>query len=110
MIDAACFSVNLPNTGQAAYLPAGAVLECNASAVSGGFAALLADPLPPALVAKLCGKIAAIEITVDAAVKGSRALMIEALLADGTVGLPDRAAALADDLIAGHAAYLPQFA
>lgn len=104
------FSVNLPNSGQAPYLPMDAVLECNASAVAGGFAALQADVLPPALIAKLTSKIEAIEITVDAAVKGSRALMVEALLADGTVGQPDVAARLADELIAEHRAHLPQFA
>ena len=104
------FSVNLPNTGQAPYLPKDAVLECNASAVAGGFAALQADALPPALIAKLTSKIEAIEITVDAAVKGSRALMVEALLADGTVGQPEVAAQLADELIAEHRAHLPQFA
>ncbi|UPH72240.1 hypothetical protein LGT41_0005335 [Abyssibius alkaniclasticus] len=104
------FSVNLPNTGQAPYLPNGAVLECNAAAVGGGFAALQADPLPPALVAKLNAKIEAIEITVDAAVKGSRDLMVEALLADGTVGTPDVAAKLADELIDSHREFLPQFA
>lgn len=106
----AVFSVNLPNTGQAPYLPKDAVVECNASAVGGGFAALMADPLPPALVAKLNAKIEAIEITVDAAVRGSRDLMVEALLADGTVGTPDVAARLADDLIAEHRAHLPNVA
>lgn len=104
------FSVNLPNTGQAPYLPKDAIVECNASAVGGGFAALMADPLPAALVAKLNAKIEAIEITVDAAVKGSRDLMVEALLADGAVGTPDKAVKLADDLIAEHRQHLPQFA
>ena len=102
----AVFSVNMPNDGQAPYLPRGAVVECNAAAVSGGFAALMADPLPAALVAKLNAKIAAIEITVDAAVKGSRDLMVEALLADGAVGTPDMARTIADDLIAGHREHL----
>jgi len=106
----AVFSVNLPNVGQAPYLPKDAVVECNASAVAGGFAALQADGLPGALVAKLNAKIEAIEITVDAAVKGSRELMVEALLADGTVGTPDLARALATDLIEGHREFLPQFA
>ena len=106
----AVFSVNLPNLGQAPYLPQGAVLECNAAAVAGGFAALQADPLPPALIAKLHAKIEAIEITVDAAVKGSRDLMVEALLADGTVGSPDLARVLAGELIDGHREFLPQFA
>ena len=104
------FSVNLPNQGQAPYLPMGAVVECNAAALGGGFAPLLADPLPIALVAKLNAKIAAVEITVDAAVKGSRDLMVEALLADGTVGSPDLARLLAGELIEGHREFLPQFA
>ena len=103
------FSVNLPNTGQAAWLPQGAVVECNAAALGGGFAPLQADTLPMALMAKLNAKIEAIEITVDAAVKGSRELMVEALLADGTVNGPDQARALAADLIEGHREFLPQF-
>lgn len=106
----AVFSVNLPNEGQAGYLPRGAVVECNAAAVAGGFAALQADGLPGALVAKLHAKIEAVEITVDAAVKGSRDLMVEALLADGTVGSPDLARVLAAELIEGHREFLPQFA
>ena len=104
------FSVNLPNEGQAAYLPMGAVVECNAAALGGGFAPLMADALPVALVGKLNAKIAAVEITVDAAVKGSRDLMVEALLADGTVGTPDLARVLADELIEGHREFLPQVA
>lgn len=104
------FSVNLPNQGQAPYLPADAIIECNAAAIGGGFAALMADPLPPALIAKLQSKIAAIEITVDAALNGSRDLMLEALLADGGVRDADTAASLRDDLIEAHRAHLPQFA
>ena len=106
----AVFSVNLPNEGQAGYLPRGAVLECNAAAVAGGFAALQADGLPGALIAKLHAKIETVEITVDAAVMGSRDLMVEALLADGTVGTPDLARVLAGELIEGHREFLPQFA
>lgn len=103
------FSVNLPNTGQAPYLPPDAVLECNASALGGGFAALQADPLDAELVAKLVSKIDAIEVTVDAAMSGSRDTMVAAILADGTVTEPDIAARLTDELIAGHREFLPQF-
>ena len=103
------FSVNLPNQGQAAGLPQDAVVECNAAALGGGFAALQADALPQDLIEKLNAKIRAVEFTVDAAVKGSRDLMVEALLADGTVGDPDLARVLASDLIEGHREYLPQF-
>jgi len=104
------FSVNLPNAGQARYLPKDAIVECNAVAIGGGFAPVIADDLPPALIAKLQEKLAAIEITVDAALTGSRDLMLEALLADGAVHDPDTARALRDDLIAAQAAHLPQFA
>lgn len=70
----------------------------------------MADDLPPALIAKLQSKISAIEITVDAALKGSRDLMLEALLADGAIGDPDVARSLRDDLIDAHRQHLPQFA
>ncbi|PRY19534.1 alpha-galactosidase [Aliiruegeria haliotis] len=104
------FSVNLPNDGAAPYLPKDAVLECNAAAIGNSFAPLRADDLPPALIAKLCSKISAVEITVEAAVEGSRDKMIEAMIADGSVGTTDAAAKLADDLLAAHAEFLPQFA
>lgn len=104
------FSVNLPNQGQAPYLPKDAILECNAAAVGGGFAPVMADDLPPALIAKLQSKISSIEITVDAALTGSRDLMLEALLADGAIGDPDVARSLRDDLIDAHRVHLPQFA
>lgn len=104
------FSVNLPNEGQAPYLTAGAIVECNAAGIGGGFAALAADPLPPELIAKLNSKIASIEITVDAALKGDRDLMLEALLADGAVDDRDVARSLRDDLIEAHRGFLPQFA
>lgn len=104
------FSVNIPNVGQAPYLPKDAIIECNAAAVGGGFAAVMADDLPAELIAKLQSKISSIEITVDAALKGSRELMLEALLADGAVSDPDAARLLRDDLIDAHRAHLPQFA
>lgn len=104
------FSVNLPNEGAAPWLPEGAILEVNGAALADGFAALVADPLPAALVAKLNSKIAAIEITVDAALTGNRDLFIEALLADGSVTDTGKARALMEDLIQAHRQYLPQFA
>ncbi len=104
------FSVNLPNAGQAPDLPEGAVIECNAAATGGGFVPLLADPLPEELIGTLRAKIAAVELTVEAAVSGDREAMLEAMLADG--GVTDRqvARALRDDLLEAHKEHLPQFA
>ena len=104
------FSVNMPNGRTAPALPDWAVIECNAAALGGGFATLSADPLPDELNAKLNAKIAAIELTVDAAVSGSKDRMIEALIADETMTNEAAAAALATDLLQEHAEHLPQFA
>lgn len=103
------FSVNMPNQGQAPFLPADAVVECNGAALAGGFMPLMADALPLPLVAKLNAKIAAIELTVEAALQGDRDLMLEALLADGGVGAVDTARALRDALLDAHRQHLPQF-
>lgn len=104
------FSVNVPNQGTVPGLPADAVLEMPAAAGAAGFTPLQSKALPPALTAKLLAKIAAVEVTVDAALTGSFDLFVEALLTDGSVSEPDRAVALAKDLIDAHKQYLPQFA
>ncbi len=104
------FSVNLPNHGAVPGLPWDAVLEMPAAAGGAGFMPLQSKPLPPALTAKLLSKIAAIEVTVEAALTGSLNLFVEALLTDGSVSDPDEAVALARDLIEAHKVYLPQFA
>jgi alpha-galactosidase len=103
------YSVNMPNRSAVPGLPAEAVLEMPASAGGAGFMALQSEALPPALTAKLLAKIAAIEVTVEAALTGSFDLFVEALLTDGSVSDPDQAAALAHDLIDAHKQYLPQF-
>ena len=104
------FSVNMPNHGAVPGLPWDAVLEMPAAAGGPGFMPLQSPALPLALTAKLLSKIAAIDVTVEAALTGSFDLFVEALLTDGSVSDPDDAAALARDLIEAHKAHLPQFA
>ena len=103
------FSVNMPNRGTVPGLPEEAVLEMPAAAGAAGFTPLQSKPLPAALTAKLLAKIAAVEVTVDAALTGRFDLFVEALLTDGTVSDPEKASALAKDLIAVHKEHLPQF-
>jgi alpha-galactosidase/6-phospho-beta-glucosidase family protein len=50
------------------------------------------------------------ELTVDAALTGDRALALQALLADPLVPSVETAAALLDEALQTHEAYLPQFA
>lgn len=104
------FSVNMPNGGAVPGLPAEAVLEMPAAATAAGFKPLQSQVLPPALTAKLLAKIAAVEVTVEAALTGSFDLFVEALLTDGSVSDPDKAAELTRELLQTHKAHLPQFA
>jgi alpha-galactosidase len=103
------YSVNMPNQGAVPGLPSYAILEMPAAAGGAGFMALQAEALPPALAAKLLAKIAAIEVTVEAALTGSFDLFVEALLTDGSVADPDKASLLARELIQAHRSHLPQF-
>lgn len=104
------YSANLPNRGAVPALPPDAILELTAAATGRGLQPLLVPDFPPTLAAPLTRKIAAVELTVEAALTGSRSLFVEALLADGCVNDPAVAGRLADDLLAVHKEHLPQFA
>lgn len=104
------FSMNLPNRGAVSGLPFEAVLEVPASARASGPYPLQLGEIPVALAAVLNRVIGAQELTVEAALTGSRALFVEALLADGSVADRATASRLADELLAAHRGHLPQFA
>jgi alpha-galactosidase len=104
------YSVNLPNRGAVPALPADAVLELTAAATGRGLQPLFVPGFPPLLATPLIRKIASVELTVEAALTGSRALFVEALLADGCVGDPVAAGRLAAALLAAQREHLPQFA
>jgi len=101
------FSANLPNSGQAPNLPRDAIVEGPAITDGTGLRAIAQRPLPAALVGTLTARYQWAETIVEAALEGSRAKFIQALVLDGYVGSLDQAAALADDLLAAQAAYLP---
>jgi alpha-galactosidase len=103
------YSANLPNQGQAPNLPLNAIVESPAIADGAGVRAVMQPPLPVGLVGTLATRFAWAETVVEAALEGSRDKFIQALLLDGAVNSLDTAAALADDLLAAHAQYLPQF-
>jgi alpha-galactosidase len=103
------YSVNLPNGGAIPGLPAEAVLELPAAATARGLQPLQFAEFPAPLAAILNRRIAAQELTVEAALTGDRRLFVEALLADGAVTEPNTAVRLADDFLAAHRVHLPQF-
>jgi alpha-galactosidase len=106
----AMFAANLPNRGAIPQLPADAILEMSCVATGRGLMPVQVPNFPDILAAPLARKIAAHEVTVEAALTGSRKLFVEALLADGSVSEPATAGKLADELLAAHKQYLPQFA
>jgi alpha-galactosidase len=103
------FSVNLPNRGAVPILPEHAVLEMPAVAAAGGFYPLVLEDFPELPASILRRRISVVDLTVKAALTGSRELFIEALLADGSVKNEEDAAKLADDLLDAHREHLPQF-
>lgn len=101
------YSANLPNTGQVPNLPQGAIVESPAVADAAGLHPLLQPPLPPAIAGALATRYQWVETIVEAALEGSREKFIQALVLDGYVTSLGQAAALADDLLAAQAEYLP---
>ncbi|GAB4566322.1 MAG: alpha-glucosidase/alpha-galactosidase [Anaerolineae bacterium] len=104
------FAANVPNRGAIPQLPDDAVLELSTVATARGLLPVQVPDFPDRLAAPLLRRIAAHELTVEAALSGDRRLFVEALLADGSVGDPSTAERLADELLRAHAKYLPQFA
>ncbi len=103
----AIFSANLPNTGQVPNLPPGVIVESPAVADGGGVRAIVQPALPPALVGTLATRYQWVETVVDAALEGSKTKLIQALVLDGAADSIETATALADDLLAAQAAYVP---
>ncbi|MCL5994713.1 MAG: hypothetical protein M1546_01505 [Chloroflexi bacterium] len=103
------YSANLPNQGQVPNLPADAVIECPAVATASGMKAIAQRPLSPGLAGTLATRFQWVETVVDAAISGDRKQFVQALLIDGAVDSVETANRLAGELLAAHAAYLPQF-
>ena len=99
--------VNLRNRGTMPFLPDEAVIEVSAAIGAGGAAAVPVAPLPP-LMSGLIAHVSAYEdLAVDAALRGGRQRVADALLAHPLVGQYELAGQLADRLIAENASYLP---
>ena len=103
------FSVNVPNEGSVPSLPKDAVLELPASATGLGFCPLSARGFSPAMAGIIARRLAPVELTVEAALKGDRKMWEEALLLDGAVASPDIARKLVDEFLEVYRDHLPQY-
>jgi len=104
--------LNLPNTGQCPDLPADAVVESICVVDGDGMRGRDQARAPGPLAELLRRHVAVQEMTVEAALAGDRALAGAAFALDPLAGRGDLRdiEAMVDELLAGTAAWLPQFA
>jgi len=98
---------NTFNRGTLPFLPDDAVIEGPAVIGSGGADPVPVDPVEPLLRGLIAHAYAYEELALDAALRGGRDRVYNALLAHPLVGQADRARCLTDRLLAENAAYLP---
>jgi alpha-galactosidase len=103
-------AVNLPNHGLIPQLPSGAVVEVPAVVSAAGVSGVAVPGLPAGVLAVLAARAMQQELVVDAAVRSSRTLALQAMALDPLV--PDRATATAilDDAVAADPDRLGRFA
>ncbi|HEV2347344.1 MAG TPA: 6-phospho-beta-glucosidase [Actinocrinis sp.] len=99
--------VNVRNNGTLPFLDDAAVIEVSASVGAAGIEPLPQSPLPPALRGLIAHVSAYEELAIDAAIRGGRDRVFDALLAHPLIGQADLAGKLADALIAANAQHLP---
>lgn len=103
------FYVNVPNQGAIANLPPWAVVEMPAVASANGLSPVRLNNFPNYLASMTNRFLAGVELTVEAALRGDRQLMAEAIMMGGYIS--DRVAVkkMVDELIEAQKQYLPQF-
>lgn len=103
------FHVNTPNIGAITNLPAGAVVEVPALVDAGGVKPLCVGEMPRSVLGLTQALLNWQELTVDAALCGERDLVVRALMAHPWLQSHKVAEELCDEMLAAHAAFLPQF-
>ena len=103
---------NIPNAGQCPGLPASAVVESICVVDAAGIRGRDRAEAPPALAELLRRHVSVHELTVEAALRGDRALALAAMALDPLAGRGDLRAleGMVDELLSATAPWLPQFA
>jgi len=101
--------VNLPNRGQIDNLPREAVVETMGMVGPAGAYGVSVGALPRGVLNTVHPHVINQELIVDAALSGDRQLALQALLNDPLVRDFRSAPRMLDELLKGHAEYLPQF-
>ncbi|SDU29440.1 alpha-galactosidase [Verrucomicrobium sp. GAS474] len=103
--------VTLPNQGQVANLPLGSSVETLATVVGGSLVPHASGSLPAPILALVHKHCLIQDLTVDAAIEGSREKALQAMLADPLNNNNDirEIATMLDELLEANAGLLPQF-
>ncbi len=99
--------VNVRNGGTLPFLPDDAVIEVPCDVDGSGAGPRAVRPLEPSYAGLVAHVTAYEHLALEAALRGGRDRVVQALLAHPLVGQYDTATALADSLVAGNRDYLP---
>ncbi len=102
-------AANLPNQGQIANLPPGAIVETPVIVDGAGIHPIHVGALPEPIAELLRRETAVAQLAVDAAVEGSREKALQCLLLDPVITDLDTARRVLDDYLTSYKQYLPQF-
>lgn len=102
-------NVNLPNRGQMAGVPPGAVVETNARFRANSLEPIVAGPLPDATLGLVNRVVATQQLALRASANGDKALAFQALLSDPLMTIPvSRAEQMFDELLEANQEALPK--
>jgi 6-phospho-beta-glucosidase len=99
--------VNVPNNGTFGFLPDDAVIEVSSTVDSGGAVAIPQKPVEPRFAGLIAAVTAYEHLALEAAVKGGRDRVADALLAHPLIGQYTKADQLADSLVSINRDFLP---
>jgi len=102
-------AANLPNVGQIANMPLGAIVETPVLVNGAGIHPVHTGALPEPIAELLRREITAGQLSVDAAVAGSRDKALQCLLLDPVISDINTAKKILDDYLTSYKEYLPQF-
>jgi alpha-galactosidase len=102
-------AANLPNAGQIANLPIGAIAETPVQINGAGIHPVHMGALPEPIAELLRREITATQLCVDAAIEGSRAKALQCLLLDPVITDISLAKKILADYLTSYREYLPQF-
>jgi 6-phospho-beta-glucosidase len=103
------FDVNVPNRGAVSNLPHDSIVEVAATVDRTGPHPFAVGPLPKAVLGYQYSLILSQELTIDAALSGSRNELLRAILAHPLIHSVDAAEKAMDELLTLQRDWLPQF-